>query len=285
MTGDGMTDISKNPNDEARKGARGGQGGFNPAAGFRRFTARDAGAPDGSRKFEGVSLNGLLANRLLSGLPDEEFAALLPHLEPVSLLPGEELYKLDEEIRFVYFPETAVVSHLHFLSDGGMTEAALVGREGMAGLSAVLNSPPPSYVTQVALAGSAMRVRAAIFRHLFALGGSLRQTVLAYAGARIAQLSQRVVCNVNHRLDERLCTWLLMVHDRAGEDQLALTHEQIARHLGARRAGVTEVACALRQKNIIENARGQIRIVDRPFLELSSCECYPAVREKFDAVP
>jgi CRP-like cAMP-binding protein len=279
-----MSNIFSNPNDQTRTGAGAGQDGFNSTPGFRQFPARAASTLNGSRKMEGVSLNGLLANRLLCALPAEEFAPLLPHLEPVSLLTGEELYKLDEEIRFVYFPETAVVSHLHFLSDGGMTEAAMIGREGMVGLSAVFNTPPPSYVTQVALAGNALRVRAAIFRHLFALGGSIRQTVLGYATARMAQLSQRVVCNVNHRLEERLCTWLLMAHDRAGEDQLALTHEQIARHLGARRAGVTEVACALRQKNIIENARGQIRILDRPFLELSACECYPSVREKFDAV-
>ncbi|HEX8161656.1 MAG TPA: Crp/Fnr family transcriptional regulator [Pyrinomonadaceae bacterium] len=280
-----MTDIYRNTDDETRKGARDGQRGFNSAPGFRQFPARAAGPLVGSRKLEGVSLNGLLANRLLSALPADEFASLLSHLEPVSLIAGEELYKLDEEIGFVYFPETAVISHLHFLSDGGMTEAALVGREGMIGLSAVFNSPPPSYVTQVALAGNALRVRAAIFRHLFALGGSIRQTILGYAGARMAQLSQRVVCNVNHRLDERLCTWLLMVHDRAGEDLLALTHEQIARHLGARRAGVTEAACVLRQKNIIENARGQIRVIDRQLLELSACECYPSVRVKFDAVP
>jgi CRP-like cAMP-binding protein len=279
-----MTNMYRNNSDETREGARGGQQVFNSTSGLRQFPARGAGAPGASRKLEGVSLNGLLANRLLSALPAEEFAPLLPHLEPVSLLAGEELYKLDDEIGFVYFPETAVVAHLHFLSDGGMTEAALVGREGMVGLSAVFNSPPPSYVTQVALAGNALRVRAALLRHLFALGGSIRQAILAYAGARMAQLSQRVVCNVNHRLDERFCTWLLMVHDRAGEDQLALTHEQIARHLGARRAGVTEVACALRQRNIIENARGQIRIIDRPSLELSACECYPSVRVKFDAV-
>ena len=279
-----MTDIYRNPKDDARKGARDGRDGFNSAPGFRPSPARPSGPFYGSKNVAGGSLNGLLANRILSTLPPADFAPLLPHLEPVSLVAGEELYKLDEEIRFIYFPETAVVSHLHFMSDGGMTETAIIGREGLTGLTAIFSAPPPSYVTQVALAGNALRVRTAIFRHLFALGGALQQTILAYASARMAHLSQRVVCNVNHKLEERLCTWLLMIHDRAGEDQMALTHEQIARHLGARRAGVTEAACALRQKNIIENARGQIRIVDRPFLELSACECYQAVKEKFDAL-
>ncbi|MFL6227186.1 MAG: Crp/Fnr family transcriptional regulator [Pyrinomonadaceae bacterium] len=280
-----MTNSYRNHDDETRRGARDGQDGLSPAHGSRPTFAPKASTLNESRKIEGVSLNGLLANRLLSALPAEEFAPLLSHLEPVSLTAGEDLYKLDEEMRYVYFPETAVVSHLHFLSDGGMTEAALIGREGMVGLSAVFNSPPPVYVTQVALSGNALRVRAATFRHLFALGGAIRKTILAYACTRMAQLSQRVVCNVNHRLEERLCTWLLMVHDRAGEDRLALTHEQIARHLGTRRAGVTEAACALRQKNIIDYSRGQIRIIDRQFLELSACECYASVKVKFDAVP
>jgi CRP-like cAMP-binding protein len=279
-----MSNFFSSPNDETRKRARGGQDGFNPAPGFRQPLDQKAGTLNASRKIEVVPLNGLLANRLLSKLPAEEFAPLLPYLEPVSLSVGQELYKLDEEIKFIYFPETAVISHFHILANGGMTEAALIGREGMLGLSAVFNSPPPSYLTQVALAGNALRVRAGIFRHLFALGASLRQTVLGYASARMAHLSQRVVCNANHRIEERFCTWLLMVSDRTGEDQLALTHEQIARHLGARRAGVTEVACSLRQKNIIEYGRGQIRIIDRPFLELSACECYSSVRLKFDAV-
>lgn len=277
-----MSNAFGDANDGAGKGARGGQGGFNPD--LRQFPAAAGGTLNDSRKLEGAALNRLLANRLLRALPAGEFAPLLPHLEPVSLSAGEEVYKFGEEIGYVYFPETTVVAHLHFLSDGGTTEAALIGREGMIGLSAVFNAPPPSYATQVALAGNALRVRVPAFRQLFAHGGPIRQAVLAYAYSRLAHLSQRVVCNANHSLEERLCTWLLMVHDRAGEDQLALTHEQIAHHLGARRAGVTEVAGALRERNIIANTRGQVRILDRTALEMSACECYPTVSVKFDAV-
>jgi CRP-like cAMP-binding protein len=231
------------------------------------------------RRAEGDSLNHLLANNLLGALPAEEFARLFPHLEPVSLAAGEVLYKLDEEMRYAYFPETAVVSHLHILSEGGMTEADMVGREGMAGLSAVFNVPPPSYVSEVALPGSALRARVDVLRQEFARGGDLQRLLLKYAAARIALLSRRAVCNGNHRVEERLCTWLLMMHDRAGDQPLALTHERISRHLGTRRAGVTSAATLLRDRGVIDYTRGHIRVTDRAGLEAAACECYPSVRE------
>jgi CRP-like cAMP-binding protein len=231
------------------------------------------------RRAEGDSLNLLLANWLLSALPAEEFSRLFPHLEPVSLTAGETLYKLDAEMRYAYFPETAVVSHLHILSEGGMTEADMVGREGMTGLSAVFNVPPPSYVSEVALPGSALRARVDVLRQEFARGGAFQQVLIRYAAARIALLSRRAVCNGNHHVEERLCTWLLMMHDRAGDQPLALTHERISRHLGTRRAGVTSAATVLRDRGLIDYTRGQIRVTDRAALEAAACECYPSVRE------
>jgi CRP-like cAMP-binding protein len=231
------------------------------------------------RRAEGDSLNLLLTNRLLSALPAEDFSRLFSHLEPVSLTAGEVLYKLDEEMRYAYFPETAVVSHLFVLTEGGMTEADMVGREGMTGLSAVFNVPPPSYMSEVALSGSALRARVDVLRQEFARGGALQQILVKYAAARIALLSRRAVCNGNHRVEERLCTWLLMMHDRAGDQPLALTHERISRHLGTRRAGVTSAATVLRDRGIIDYTRGHISVTDREALEASACECYPAVRE------
>lgn len=232
-----------------------------------------------ARPAEGDSLNLLLANSLLSALPAEEFSRLFPHLEPVSLVAGEVLYKLDREMRYAYFPETAVVSHLYILSEGGMTEADMVGREGMTGMSAVFNVPPPSYVSEVALSGSALRARVDVLRQEFARGGALQQVLISYAAARIALLSRRAVCNVNHHVEERLCTWLLMMHDRAGDQPLALTHERISRHLGTRRAGVTGAATLLRDRGVIDYRRGHIRVTDRAALEATACECYPSVRE------
>ena len=249
-----------------------------PATGAGQRPTVTAPGPE-TRRAEGDALNLLLTNQLLSALPAEEFARLFPSLEPVSLAAGTVLYKLDEEMRYAYFPETAVVSHLHILSEGGMTEADMVGREGMTGLSAVFNVPPPSYVSEVSHSGSALRARADVLRQEFARGGALQQVLVRYAGARIALLARRAVCNGNHRVEERLCTWLLMMHDRAGDQPLALTHERISRHLGTRRAGVTGAATMLRDRGVIDYTRGHIRITDRPALEAAACECYPSVRE------
>ena len=155
----------------------------------------------------------------------------------------------------------------------------MVGREGVVGLSTVLNAPPPAYVTEVALSGNALRVRADLLRQEFARCGALQQIILRYAGERIALLSRRAVCNGNHRVEERLCTWLLMMLDRAADQPLALTHERISRHLGTRRAGVTSAATMLRDRGIIDYTRGHIRVTDRAALEAAACECYPSVRE------
>src|SRR5215207_9531361 len=245
----------------------------------QRPLAAGSGVSFEPRRAEGDSLNLLLTNRLLSALPAEEFSRLFHFLEPVSLAAGEVLYKLDEEMRYAYFPETAVVSHLYIMSEGGMTEADMVGREGMTGLSAVFNVPPPSYVSEVALPGSALRSRVDVLRQEFARGGAFQQVLIRYAAARIALLSRRAVCNGNHHVEERLCTWLLMMHDRASDQPLALTHERISRHLGTRRAGVTSAATSLRDRGVINYTRGHIRVTDREALEAAACECYPSVRE------
>ncbi|HEX8558397.1 MAG TPA: Crp/Fnr family transcriptional regulator [Pyrinomonadaceae bacterium] len=267
---------------QARDGRRDAPAATAAAEGARPFAGAWLGAE--ARRDAADPLNGLLTNSLLSALPGEDFARIFPHLEPASLPAGSTLYKLDEEIRFAYFPETAVVSHLHILSEGGMTESDMVGREGMTGLSAVFGAPTPSYLTEVALAGSALRVRVDALRQEFARGGALQQLLVRYASSRIALLSRRAVCNGNHRVEERLCTWLLMMYDRAGDTPLALTHERISRHLGTRRAGVTSAATALRDRGVIAYTRGHISVLDRARLEAAACECYPAVREASNAV-
>ena len=236
----------------------------------------------GHRNAEGVeqtALNRLLSNKLLAALSGEAFARLFPHVEPVSLAAGADVYKAGEEIHHIYFPENVVISHLHILEDGSSVEAALIGREGIVGLSAVFNAHPPSYWTQIAVAGSALRVRKEVVKNEFARGGALQELILSYASSRLAHLSQRAVCNSRHKIVERLASWLLMVHDRAGEDQLMMTHEQIARHLGTRRAGVTNVVTDLRDKHIIDYGRGHIRVLDRRALEAAACECYGVLGE------
>jgi CRP-like cAMP-binding protein len=229
-----------------------------------------------------IPFSGLLTNKLLTALPGEDFARLLPYLEPVSLSCEEGLYGFGESISDVYFPETAVISHLHILEDGSTTEAALIGKEGLTGLSAIFDAPIPSHCTQVIIPGTALRMNADDLKREFARGGAMQRLLLAYASARIAQLSQRAVCNCRHTVEERLCSWLLMIHDRVGDEQLPLTHEQIARHLGVRRAGITTAATILRDRQIIDYSRGHVRIIDRQGLEIAACECYRALsRQNF----
>ncbi|HVF43979.1 MAG TPA: Crp/Fnr family transcriptional regulator [Pyrinomonadaceae bacterium] len=244
---------------------RGAHPGYNPAPGVR------VAQPHAPRA---VAFDGLLTNKILTGLPGADFARLLPHLEPVELAPDDNLYFLGDAPDFVYFPESAVVSHLHVLSDGGTIEADMVGREGMTGLSAVFNSNTPDRWTKILIGGSGLRVRAGVMREEFALCGGAQQALLSYASARLAHVALRAVCNGLHSVEQRVCSWLLMLQDRAGDERLPLTHERIARHLGTRRAGITELATSLRARGCISYNRGLIRVTDRRGLEASACECY-----------
>jgi CRP-like cAMP-binding protein len=219
------------------------------------------------------SFNGLLANKLLTALPGADFARLLPYLEPVSLVTGQVIYESGEDIAFAYFPETAVISLICMLEDGGTAASAIVGKDGMTGLWGVLGSRPPSHWTQVTIGGTAIRVRSYVLAKQFAQSAEMQEILLAYADERLAQLSQRAACNARHRLPERLCTWLLMVQERASEEKLPLTHEEIARQLGTRRAGITTTCNTLRDSGIIDYRRGMIRILDPKGLEAAACQC------------
>jgi CRP-like cAMP-binding protein len=227
-----------------------------------------------------IPFNGLLTNRLLTGLPGQDFAQLLLHLEPVSLLAGQDLYEFGaDEVDFIYFPETAVISHVYFLKDGSTTAAAIIGKDGIVGLSAILDAPRPSYWSQVTIGGTAVRVRPDIIKQEFSRGGAMQRLVLRYLSRRLAQLSQKAVCNGRHKLEERFCTWLLMIQDRVSDDNVPLTHEEMAQHLGARRAGITGACNVLRDSGIITYHRGLLCIVDRASLERTACECYRDLKE------
>ena len=221
-----------------------------------------------------IQFSGLLTNQLLTGLPGPVFAAVLPYLEPVSLNAGEEIYSCGANIESVYFPETAVISQISYLEDGSATEVALVGNEGLVGLPAVLESRPSTHWTGTTIGGTALRMSVDVVREEFRQAGAFQKQVLAFTSSYLNQVSQRAVCNSRHRLEERLCTWLLMVHDRAHGAQLPLTHELIAEHLGARRAGITSFCALLREYGAISYQRGVISIVSRQLLEEMACECY-----------
>jgi CRP-like cAMP-binding protein len=226
-----------------------------------------------------VQFTGLLTNKLLTSMSGADFATFLPHLEHVTLTAGEEIYPFGSKIETIYFPETAVISQVSYLEDGSATEIAVIGNEGMVGLSALLESRPSMFWTEVTIAGSALRASLASITDEFRRGKSLQTQILEYANNYLTQISQRVVCNSRHRLEERLCTWLLLMYDRAQGAPLTLTHEQIADRLGARRAGISSFCNLLRENGGIAYQRGVISVVSRQLLEKWSCECYHAISQ------
>ena len=228
-------------------------------------------------QFEGrsrIPFNGLLSNRLLTRLPGPEFAHLLPYLEPVMFRTGEYIYELGQDFSHIYFPETLVITQLCYLEDGSSTGVAVVGNEGLLGLSAILGREHAQFWTLATIGGSALRIRSDELRQEFLKGGALHTLILAHANDRMSQLSRRTVCNSRHRMDERLCTFLLMIQDRTTDSSIPLTHEAISQQLGTRRAGVTNLCNVLRDNRIIDYRRAKITILDRSQLEQSACECY-----------
>ena len=217
---------------------------------------------------------GLLTNRLLSTLPGVEFTQMLPYLEPVSFRTGEFICEQGQEMPFIYFPETVVISQLCYLGDGSSTGVAIIGKDGLLGLTAILQNDRAQHWAVATIGGSALRIRADEVRREFTKGGPVQRSILNYAHARLQQVSQRAVCNSRHRLEERLCTWLLMIDDRTSASHLPLTHEAISQHLGTRRAGVTNFCNVLRDNGVITYHRALITILDRTALQKSACECY-----------
>lgn len=216
----------------------------------------------------------LMSNRILTALPDQIFARLLPHLEPIALRAGEALSKPNEEVRFVYFAENAVVSHLHILATGSTTETAMLGKDAVIGLCALFGNYSPAHWAEVVIGGSAFRIRTDLLKAEFKRSAALQTILLEHANTHIAQISQKAVCNIHHMAEERLCNWLLMLHDRFGGDSLPLTHDQIARYLGVHRPSVTHIAMSLRTRGLIDYVRGHVKLLDRAKLESAACECY-----------
>ncbi|HEX8098200.1 MAG TPA: Crp/Fnr family transcriptional regulator [Pyrinomonadaceae bacterium] len=217
---------------------------------------------------------------MLRALPAEEYERVAGRAELVRLELSRVIFRPDEKVRHVYFPTTCVISLLTNLQDGAGMEVGLVGREGMAGISAVLGGVETKVAT-VQAGGEAARLEASALREEFQKGGALQGLLLGYTHALMTQISQSVVCNVRHALAGRLTRWLLMFRDRVDSDQFFLTHEFMANMLGVRRSGVSEVASRLQKMGFIRYQRGHITILDRAGMEEFACECYPAVKEKF----
>jgi len=221
-------------------------------------------------------------NRLLAALPEPDYRALVPHLEAMAMPLGLAVYESGGAQGYVYFPVDSIVSLLYVLENGASTEIAVTGNEGIVGISLFMGGETTPSRAVVQSGGHGYRVRAAVLKRQFESGGETQHLLLRFTQALITQMTQTAVCNRHHAVVQQLCRWLLLMLDRLPSDDVQMTQELIANMLGVRREGVTEAAGKLQAEGLIEYRRGHIKVLDRPGLEASVCECYSVVRREYD---
>ena len=221
-------------------------------------------------------------NQLLAALSDAELDRWLPYLEPVDLPLGRVLYESGTRLSYVYFPTTAIVSLLYLMENGASAEIAVVGFEGLVGISLFMGGESTTSRAVVQSAGSGLRLRSQQMMLEFNRAGPVLHLLLRYTQALISQMTQTAVCNRHHSLDQQLCRWLLLSLDRLLSNELVMTQELIANMLGVRREGVTEAAGSLQDDGLIQYRRGKITVLDRTRLENRTCECYAVVKREYD---
>ena len=221
-------------------------------------------------------------NHLLRALPAGELNRWMPLLETVDLPLGSVLYEPGATLSHVYFPTTAIVSLLYVMENGASAEIAVVGNEGIVGISLFMGGESTPSRAVVQSAGKGARLKASVVKEEFNRAGPVLHLLLRYTQALITQMAQTAVCNRHHSLDQQLCRWLLLSLDRLEGNELVMTQELIANMLGVRREGVTEGALKLQHAGLISYARGRITVIDRPGLEKRSCECYAVVKKEYD---
>jgi CRP-like cAMP-binding protein len=223
-----------------------------------------------------------MENLLLAALPQEERERIVPHLEQVSFSLGQVVYESGGRLDYVYFPAGAIVSLLYTMENGASAEMGLAGNEGVVGIALFMGGGTMPNRAIVQGAGKAFRMKARVLQEEFARGGRFQQLLLRYTQALITQISQTAVCNRLHTVEQQLCRWLLLSHDRVRADDIIMTQELIADMLGVRREGVTVAAGRLQDMGAISYVRGHIKILDRRKLEATVCECYRVVKDEFD---
>ena len=221
------------------------------------------------------------SNHLLAALPDAEWQRWRKRLEPVDMPLGLVLYESGTTLSHVYFPITSIVSLLYVMENGASAEIAVVGNEGLVGISLFMGGESTPSRAVVQSAGKGLRLSAVVIKEEFNRAPVLH-LLLRYTQALITQMAQTAVCNRHHSLDQQLCRWLLLSLDRLRGSELVMTQELIANMLGVRREGVTEGALKLQKAGLIKYSRGHITIIDRPGLEKRSCECYEVVKKEYD---
>ncbi|MCG3143152.1 MAG: hypothetical protein HONDAALG_00473 [Gammaproteobacteria bacterium] len=221
-------------------------------------------------------------NRLLAALPPAVMKRLASGLEEVRLDEGRTLLDIDDRVGHAWFITGGVVSLLSATEDGDTIEVAMVGREGVVGLSGLARTDGSLFRAYVQIKGGALRVSTEALRAACRQGGELRELLFDYSQAMTSQVAQTMTCHLFHRLERRLARWLLMSHDRISSDTFVLTHESLAQTFGVSRSGVSSAAGALQKKDLVRYARGRITIRDRKGLEDAACECYQAISREMN---
>ncbi len=221
------------------------------------------------------------SNQLLASLPSAEWDRWQQQLEWTDMPLGQVLYESGNPQSHVYFPTTAIVSLLYVMESGASAEIAVVGNEGVVGISLFMGGESTPSRAVVQSAGQGYRLNGQAIKDEFGRSGPVIHLLLRYTQALITQMSQTAVCNRHHSLDQQLCRWLLLSMDRLRGNELVMTQELIANMLGVRREGVTEGALSLQKAGLIRYSRGHITVLDREGLEKRTCECYEVVRREY----
>ena len=223
------------------------------------------------------------ANRLLAVMPHDALDRLLQDAEKVRLVAGDVLYSADNPLTHAYFPADVIVTLLLESSGRPPTKVAMVGREGVVGVSAFMGGAPPPGRAVVLNDGSAFKIPAAALKAEFDLNGAAMRLLLRFTQSLVTQMAQSVVCNRHHQIEPQLCSWLLSSMDRLPKgNTLPVTQEMVAGMLGVRREGISQAAGILRKSGLIDFRRGRINVLDRPGLLARACECYAVVKRETD---
>ncbi len=229
-----------------------------------------------------INITEMKKNQLLAALPDADFARWAPLLEPFDMPLGQVLHESGSPMAHVYFPTTSIVSLLYVLQNGASAEIAVVGNEGIVGVSLFMGGETTPSRAVVQSAGRGFRLKSQVLKSDFEKAGPVMHLLLRYTQALITQMAQTAVCNRHHSLDQQLCRWLLLSLDRLTGNSLVMTQELIANMLGVRREGVTEGSLKLQEAGLIRYSRGHIAVLDRKGLERRTCECYVVVKREYD---
>ena len=221
-------------------------------------------------------------NQLLAALPEDQLQRWLPQLEHVHMPLGQVLYEPGSILNHVYFPTTAIISLLYVMQNGESAEIAVVGNEGVIGVSLFMGGDSTSSRALVQSAGGGYRLTSQLMKEEFYRAGPVLHLLLRYTQALITQMVQTAACNRHHSLDQQLCRWLLLSLDRLQGTEMVMTQQLIANMLGVPREGATEGALNLQKAGLIDYTRGRIQVLDREGLEKRTCECYGVVKKEYD---